>query len=108
MISTMKRASISSPWAAGVNYSPFRSPAVRQIAVPSTLNGGEYNAAALVTDERNKLKQIFFHPQIMPAAIILDPALTLHTLSKLWMGSGNALDGSRYRSIVLARRHPVG
>ncbi|WGR93992.1 iron-containing alcohol dehydrogenase [Bradyrhizobium sp. ISRA443] len=76
------------PMGPGVSHSPFRSPTVRQIAVPSTLNGGEYNAAALVTDERNKLKQIFFHPQMMPVAIILDPALTLHTPSTLWMGSG--------------------
>jgi maleylacetate reductase len=76
------------PMGPGVSYSPFRSPTVRQIAVPSTLNGGEYNAAALVTDERNKMKQIFFHPQMMPVAIVLDPALTLHTPSKLWMGSG--------------------
>jgi maleylacetate reductase len=76
------------PMGPGVNVSPFRSPAVRQIAVPSTLNGGEYNAAALVTDERSKLKQIFFHPQMSPVAIILDPALTLHTPANLWMGSG--------------------
>lgn len=76
------------PMGPGVSQSPFRSPTVRQIAVPSTLNGGEYNAAALVTDERQKLKQIFFHPQMMPVAIILDPALTLHTPTKLWMGSG--------------------
>jgi maleylacetate reductase len=76
------------PMGLGVAVSPFRSPRVRQIAVPSTLNGGEYNAAALVTDERNRLKQIFFHPRMMPVAIILDPALTVHTPSKLWMGSG--------------------
>ncbi|WP_027570863.1 iron-containing alcohol dehydrogenase [Bradyrhizobium sp. URHA0013] len=76
------------PMGPGVTVSPFRSPKVRQIAVPSTLNGGEYNAAALVTDERNRLKQIFFHPRMMPVAIILDPALTVHTPSKLWMGSG--------------------
>ncbi|NOJ39190.1 iron-containing alcohol dehydrogenase [Bradyrhizobium australiense] len=76
------------PMGPGVSYSPFRSPTVRQIAVPSTLNGGEYNAAALVTDERSKMKQIFFHPLMMPVAIVLDPALTLHTPSKLWMGSG--------------------
>jgi len=68
--------------------SPFRSPGVRQMAIPTTLNGGEYNAAALVTDERTKLKQIFVHPQMMPVAIILDPALTLHTPANLWMGSG--------------------
>ncbi len=66
----------------------FHVPSVRQIAIPSTLNGGEYNAAALVTDERTKLKQIFFHPQMMPVSIILDPALTLHTSTNLWMGSG--------------------
>ncbi|QQO23386.1 iron-containing alcohol dehydrogenase [Bradyrhizobium diazoefficiens] len=76
------------PMGPGVSFSPFRAPKVRQIAVPSTLNGGEYNAAALVTDERHKLKQIFFHPQMMPVSIILDPALTLHTPTKLWMGSG--------------------
>lgn len=76
------------PMGPGVSQSPFRAPTVRQIAVPSTLNGGEYNAAALVTDERQKLKQIYFHPQMMPVAIILDPALTLHTPTKLWMGSG--------------------
>ncbi len=76
------------PMGPGVSVSPFRKPTVRQIAVPSTLNGGEYNAAALVTDERNKLKQIFFHPYIMPVAIILDPVLTLHTPANLWMGSG--------------------
>jgi maleylacetate reductase len=76
------------PMGPGVSLSPFRPPAVRQIAIPSTLNGGEYNAAALVTDERHKLKQIFFHPQMSPVAIILDPALTLHTPSSLWMGSG--------------------
>ena len=76
------------PMAPGISVSPFLPPTVRQIAVPSTLNGGEYNAAALVTDERRKLKQIFFHPQMMPLAIILDPALTLQTPSNLWMGSG--------------------
>ncbi|WP_315802362.1 iron-containing alcohol dehydrogenase [Bradyrhizobium sp. SZCCHNS3002] len=76
------------PMGPGVSSSPFRAPTVRQIAVPSTLNGGEYNAGALVTDERQKLKQIFFHPLMMPVSIILDPALTLHTPMKLWMGSG--------------------
>jgi maleylacetate reductase len=61
------------PIGPAVSHSPFRSPGVRQIAIPSTLNGGEYNAAALVTDERHKLKQIFFHPQMMPLAIIPRP-----------------------------------
>jgi maleylacetate reductase len=67
---------------------PFHAPTTRQIAIPSTLNGGEYNAASLVTDERNNIKQIFFHPQMMPVSIILDPEITRHTPINLWMGSG--------------------
>lgn len=67
---------------------PFRNPSVRMIAVPSTLSGGEYNAGSLVTDTRRKLKQIFYHPMMMPLSIILDPAITVHTPEKLWLGSG--------------------
>lgn len=66
----------------------FNGPTVRMIAVPSTLSGGEYNAGCLVTDTRRKLKQTFFHPKMMPLAIILDPELALHAPQTLWTGSG--------------------
>jgi maleylacetate reductase len=66
----------------------FRPPSARMIAIPSTLSGGEYNAGCLVTDEERKLKQTFFHPLMMPLAVILDPALTVHTPETLWVGSG--------------------
>jgi len=66
----------------------FRGPTVRMIAVPSSLSGGEYNAASLVTDTRRKLKQTFFHPLMMPLAIVLDPELGLHAPEQLWIGSG--------------------
>jgi maleylacetate reductase len=66
----------------------YRPPSVRMIAIPSTLSGGEYNAGCLVTDTRRNLKQTFFHPMMMPLAIILDPALTLHTPEVMWLGSG--------------------
>jgi len=72
----------------GPRPGPFRNPSVRMIAVPSTLSGGEYNAGTLVTDTRRKLKQIFYHPLMMPRSIILDPAITRHTPEKLWLGSG--------------------
>ena len=67
---------------------PFRAPRVRMVAVPSTLSGGEYNAGCLVTDPRRKFKQTFFHPMMMPRAIILDPELSRHTPETLWLGSG--------------------
>jgi alcohol dehydrogenase class IV len=66
----------------------YGPPLVRMIAVPSTLSGGEYNAGCLVTDTDRKLKQTFFHPFMMPIAIILDPELALHAPEKLWLGSG--------------------
>jgi maleylacetate reductase len=66
----------------------FRGPSVRMIAVPSSLSGGEYNAGCLVTDTRRKIKQTFFHPMMMPLAIVLDPALGLHAPETLWIGSG--------------------
>jgi maleylacetate reductase len=66
----------------------YRPPSVRMIAIPSTLSGGEYNAGCLVTDTDRKLKQTFFHPQMMPIAIILDPELALHAPETLWLGSG--------------------
>lgn len=66
----------------------FRGPSVRMIAVPSSLSGGEYNAACLVTDSRRKLKQTFFHAKMMPLAIILDPELLRHAPESLLLGSG--------------------
>jgi maleylacetate reductase len=66
----------------------FRGPRVRMISVPSTLSGGEYNAGCLVTDERRKLKQSFYHPLMAPLAVILSPGLTVHTPETLWLGSG--------------------
>ncbi|SKD02157.1 maleylacetate reductase [Burkholderia sp. YR290] len=66
----------------------FRGPSVRMIAVPSSLSGGEYNAACLVTDSRRKLKQTFFHGRMMPLAIILDPELLRHAPESLLLGSG--------------------
>jgi maleylacetate reductase len=66
----------------------YRPPSVRMIAIPSTLSGGEYNAGCLVTDTERKLKQTFFHPLMMPVAILLDPELALHAPETLWLGSG--------------------
>jgi maleylacetate reductase len=66
----------------------YRPPSVRMIAIPSTLSGGEFNAGCLVTDTNRQLKQTFFHPLMMPIAIILDPELALHAPETLWLGSG--------------------
>jgi len=53
------------------------APRVRQIAVPTTLSAGEFSAVSGVTDERSRVKELFRHPDIIPAAVVLDPAMTL-------------------------------
>lgn len=65
-----------------------KAPAVRQITVPTTLSGGEFSAISGITDERCKVKELFRHPSIMPRAVILDPAITVHTPAWLWLSTG--------------------
>lgn len=66
----------------------FAAPKVHQVAVPTTLSAGEFNARAGVTDTRLKLKQSFINRGIVPESVILDPAITVHTPEWLWLSSG--------------------
>lgn len=65
-----------------------KAPAIRQISVPTTISGGEFSAISGVTDDRTKVKELFRHPAIMPAAVVLDPAITVHTPEWLWLSTG--------------------
>jgi maleylacetate reductase len=56
---------------------PCNPPSVPQITVPTTLSAGEFSAIAGVTDERSRVKELFRHPQIIPRAVVLDPAVTV-------------------------------
>ena len=69
-----------------VGPSPMKT--VRQISVPTTLSAGDFSALAGVTDERTKVKELLRHPRIMPSAVVLDPAITLHTPEWLWLSTG--------------------
>jgi maleylacetate reductase len=73
-----------------VDYEP---PDVPQIAIPTTLSGGDFNPSAGATDTRTMLKEIYRHPKLVPSVIILDPAVTVRTPQWLWLSSGiRALD----------------
>jgi maleylacetate reductase len=67
---------------------PMNAPTLRQISVPTTLSAGDFSALAGVTDERTKVKELLRHPRIMPSAVVLDPAITLHTPQWLWLSTG--------------------
>src|ERR1019366_6857427 len=73
-----------------VDYEP---PDVPQIAIPTTLSGGDFNLSAGATDTRTMLKEIYRHPKLVPSVIVLDPAVTVRTPQWLWLSSGiRALD----------------
>jgi maleylacetate reductase len=65
-----------------------KAPTVRQIAVPTTLSAGEFNAGAGCTDTATKKKESYFHPLHVPRVVILDPAATVHTPLWLFLSSG--------------------
>ena len=67
---------------------PCNAPTVRQVSVPTTLSAGEFSAIAGVTDERRKVKELFRHPCVIPRAVILDPAITVHTPEWLFLSTG--------------------
>ncbi|MBU2532704.1 MAG: iron-containing alcohol dehydrogenase [Alphaproteobacteria bacterium] len=66
----------------------LKAPTVRQVAVPTTLSGGEFSGIAGVTDERSKNKELLRHPMIIPQAVVLDPSVTMHTPEWLWLSTG--------------------
>jgi maleylacetate reductase len=67
---------------------PCNAPTVRQISVPTTLSAGEFSAIAGVTNEHTKVKELIRHPDIIPRAVVLDPAMTVHTPEWLFLSTG--------------------
>jgi maleylacetate reductase len=65
-----------------------KPPTVAQISVPTTLSAGEFSHISGVTDERTKVKELFRHADIVPRAVVLDPAVTRHTPQWLWLSTG--------------------
>jgi maleylacetate reductase len=86
----------------------FDAPIVRQIAIPTTLSGGEFNSQAGCTDTRIKVKQSFRHPLFVPRAIILDPAPTVHTPLWVFLSTGmRAFDHATESLCSMTRSNPV-
>src|SRR6266478_2347584 len=67
---------------------PMTAPKVRQISVPTTIAGGEFSAIAGVTNVGTKVKEMLRHELVMPRAVILDPAITVHTPEWLFLSTG--------------------
>jgi len=85
-----------------------KAPTVKQITVPTTLSGGEFSAISGVTDERTRTKELIRHPDIIPHAVILDPAISVHTPEWLWLSTGIRAVDHCVESLCSFESHPFG
>jgi len=60
---------------------------IRQIAVPTTLSGGEYSIIGGAMDTKIQLKERYTGDDLCPQVVILDPTITLHTPDWLWLST---------------------
>jgi maleylacetate reductase len=67
---------------------PMNAPNVRQVSVPTTIAGGEFSAIAGVTNVASKVKEMLRHELTIPRAVILDPAISVHTPDWLFLSTG--------------------
>ena len=59
------------------------------VAVPTTAGtGSEVGRASVITDDQAHVKRIIFHPDMLPAVVILDPELTAGLPPKLTAATG--------------------
>jgi maleylacetate reductase len=63
-------------------------PAVRMVAIPTTLSAGEFSAGAGCTDTVRHVKESFSHPLMIPRTVILDPAASAPTPEWLFLSTG--------------------
>lgn len=69
-------------------YPQYEGPVVRQVAIPTTLSGGEFNPQCSCTDARIRVKHTYRHPLCVPRTTIYDPAPTVHTPLDVWLSTG--------------------
>ena len=63
-------------------------PPVRQIVVPTTLSAAEFTNLGGSTDPVRQVKDLYTGREIGAMVVILDPAITLHTPTWLWLSTG--------------------
>ena len=76
-----------------VTMPSFAGPDLPVVLIPTTLSGGEFNALSGSTDKKVNVKQGYAHPAMTARAVILDPAVSVHTPEWIWFSTGvRALD----------------
>lgn len=83
-----------------------RAALIPYIAIPTTLSGAEYSAAAGVTDLETKLKRVYPQPGNAPVAVLLDPDVTAATPQRLWCSTGVKSMSDSLEMMCSAWSHP--
>jgi alcohol dehydrogenase class IV len=84
----------------------IKAPPLRQIAVPTTLSGAEFSHTTGSTDTKRHIKDIYIQEELVAPAVILDPAITVHTPEWVWLSSGMRAVDHAIGSICTKSPHP--
>jgi len=78
------------------------------IAVPTTAGtGSEVGRASVITDQANHIKRIIFHPNMLPAQVILDPELTIGLPPMLTAATGMDALSHNLEALCSPFYHPM-
>lgn len=78
------------------------------IAIPTTAGtGSEVGRASVITDEASEIKRIIFHPKMMPAQVLLDPALTTELPPALTAATGMDALSHNLEAFCSPSYHPM-
>ena len=86
----------------------FEGPKIAQIAVPTTLAGGEFNNQAGCTDLRVQIKHGYRPADLMPRTVVLDPAPSVHAPLQVWLSTGMRAVDHAVEGICSQFAHPGG
>ncbi len=85
---------------------PVGSPPMRQIIVPTTLSGAEFSNLGAAVDQKTHIKHLYTGREICGDAVILDPAITVHTPEWLWLSTGMRAVDHAVESICSKKPQP--
>jgi alcohol dehydrogenase class IV len=80
---------------------------LRQIAVPTGLSAAEFNELAGCTDTATGHKHLYGGGHICPETVVLDPAMTVHTPTRLWLSNGVRAIEHAIDAICSSERNPM-
>jgi alcohol dehydrogenase class IV len=78
------------------------------VAVPTTAGtGSEVGRAAVITNEKTRIKKIIFHPRMLPVQTICDPELTIGMPPHITAGTGMDAFSHALEALCVPSYHPL-